>query len=73
MPDSLPLQTRDVWDCQKVDAFLRAGTATEQGWVSLVDEANHRIARLENAFKALAQDLESQSRHASDMRRHLNI
>ena len=65
MTGGLPRQTREAFDPAAVLKFLGAsrqeGAAPQQGWHSLVEEACHRIARLE---ASLTMFEEARERHA---------
>lgn len=67
-PPALPLQTREAFDAAAVLRFLKTcphgGDAPQQGWLGLVEEACHRIARLE---ASLAMVQEARERHAWEL------
>lgn len=62
---TLPHQDRAWFDAQAVLEFLKGcphgGDAPEQGWISLVREACHRIATLEGTVAALELLVEKRS------------
>jgi hypothetical protein len=67
----LTRQTRTTFDPVAVLEFLKTcphgGEAPQQGWISLVDEACHRIAALEIALTAMA----TSNRQLMDHTEHL--
>lgn len=43
--------SRTAWNWEEVHKLLLSGQEPEQGWASLLDEANQRIAALEHTLR----------------------
>lgn len=71
---SLPPQTRDAFDPAAVLRFLKkcphGGDAPQQGWLGLIEEACHRIARLE---ASLYMVVEIKARNAVELQQALDL
>lgn len=80
MSDAPARQTRLSWDTRVVAKMLKDATAAgsrwvppDQSWLSMVDEANHRIAAMEAELKRFNAFLRGTSEFAEQRMRHLGV
>ncbi len=72
-------QTRDQWDCGAVRLMLVSSMAgdrehpKEQNWISLLDEANHRIAALEKELLQITGGVLAVADSAKSIRKRFRL